>query len=223
MSGQVSIPVRNIRWLMLYASDLGREAAPALQAVEALPEEIPDLVAEILARAVEQRQRRQLSTAFRHREAVLSRVRGRIDHLSPALRQLLAQGRIACRFEELTVDSPRNPYVRTALDSVARLVHKPELAYRCRGPRPCPAAAGIGGMNRRRASRSVANVSAVMTGRIRRCSRQPGWRWIWPCPPRGPAPMPCSILSAACTGSGGSLRRRSAAFSAFTLTTPTGL
>jgi 5-methylcytosine-specific restriction enzyme subunit McrC len=45
----------------------------------------------------------------------------------------LAQGRIACRFEELTVDSPRNRYVRVALDSVARLVRKPDLAHRCRG------------------------------------------------------------------------------------------
>jgi 5-methylcytosine-specific restriction enzyme subunit McrC len=128
----MSIPVRNIWWLMLYAADLGKGAAPSLLASEDLPEEIPDLVAEILARAVEQRQRRQLSTAFRHREAVLSRVRGRIDHLSTARRQLLAQGRIACRFEELTVDSPRNRFVRTALASVARLVRKPELAHRCR-------------------------------------------------------------------------------------------
>jgi 5-methylcytosine-specific restriction enzyme subunit McrC len=129
----VTIPVRNIWWLMLYASDLGTAANQVKLAAEELPEEIPDLVAEILARAVEQRQRRQLSTAFRPREAVLSRVRGRIDHLSTARRQLLAQGRIACRFEELTVDSPRNRYVRVALDSVARLVRKPDLAHRCRG------------------------------------------------------------------------------------------
>jgi len=120
----MSIPVRNIWWLMLYASDLGKAAAPALLAAEDLPEEIPDLVAEILARAVEQRQRRQLSTAFRHREAVLSRVRGRIDHLATARRQLLAQGRIACRFEELTVDNPRNRFVRAALDSVAHGLHR---------------------------------------------------------------------------------------------------
>ncbi len=129
----MSIPVRNIWWLMLCASDLGKAAAPALLAAEDLPEEIPDLVAEILARAVEERQRRQLSTAFRHREAVLSRVRGHIDHLATARRQLLAQGRIACRFEELTVDNPRNRVVRAALESVARLVRKPELAHRCRG------------------------------------------------------------------------------------------
>jgi 5-methylcytosine-specific restriction enzyme subunit McrC len=129
----VSIPVRNIWWLMLYASDLGSAANSAKLAAEDLPEEIPDLVAEILARAVEQRQRRQLTTAFLPREAVLSRVRGRIDHLTTSRRQLLAKGQVACRFEELSVDSPRNRYVRAALDGVARLVRQPELAHRCRG------------------------------------------------------------------------------------------
>ncbi len=129
----VSIPVRNIWWLMLYASDLGKSSDPAMLAAEDLPEDIPDLVAEILARAVEQRQRRQLSTAFRQREAVLTRVRGRIDHLTTSRRQLLAKGQVACRFEELTIDSPRNRFVRAALETVARLVSQPKLAHRCRG------------------------------------------------------------------------------------------
>jgi len=57
-------------------------------------------------------------------EAVLSRVRGRIDHLATARRQLLAQGRIACRFEELTVDNLRNRFVRAALESVAHGLHR---------------------------------------------------------------------------------------------------
>jgi 5-methylcytosine-specific restriction enzyme subunit McrC len=129
----VSIPVRNIWWLMLYASDLGPSANPAKLGVEDLPEEIPDLVAEILASAVEVRQRRQLSTSFLPREAVLSRVRGRIDHLITSRRQLLAKGQVACRFEELSIDSPRNRYVRAALESVARLVTNQALANRCRG------------------------------------------------------------------------------------------
>lgn len=129
----MSIPIRNIWWLMLYASDLGRSTDPAQLAAEDLPEEIPDLVAEILARAVEQRQRRQLSTAFRQREAVLSRVRGRNDHLTTSRRQLLAKGQVVCRFEELTIDSPRNRFVRAALETIARLVSQPALAHRCRG------------------------------------------------------------------------------------------
>lgn len=128
----MSIPVRNIWWLMLYASDLGPAANPAKLAAADLPEHIPDLVAEVLARAVEQRQRRQLSTAFLSRQAVLSRVRGRIDHLTTERHHLLAKGRVACRFEELSIDSPRNRYVRTALDIIARLVKEQSLAHRCR-------------------------------------------------------------------------------------------
>ena len=129
----MSIPVRNIWWLMLYASDLGKDAQPSNRASEDLPEEIPDLVAEILVKAVEQRQRRQLSTSFLRKEAVVSRVRGRIDHLKTSRRQLLARGQVACRFEELSIDTPRNRYVRAALDKVSRLVRRSELANRCSG------------------------------------------------------------------------------------------
>ena len=129
----MSIPVRNIWWLMLYASDLGKDATRSNLGSEDLPDEIPDLVAEILAKAVEQRQKRQLTTAFLPREAVLNRVRGRIDHLTTSRQQLLAKGQVACRFEELSIDSPRNRYVCAALDTIGRLVSTPELAHRCRG------------------------------------------------------------------------------------------
>jgi 5-methylcytosine-specific restriction enzyme subunit McrC len=130
---------------MLYASDLGPAANPAKLATEDLPEHIPDLVAEVLARAVEQRQRRQLSTAFLPRQAVLSRVRGRIDHLTTERHHLLAKGQVACRFEELGVDSPRNRYVRTALDTIARLVLHQPLAHRCRTLAACLRQQGVVG------------------------------------------------------------------------------
>lgn len=117
---------------MLYASDLGKEGNLSKLASEDLPEEIPDLVAEILANAVEQRQQRQLNTGFLRKEAVVSRVRGRIDHLTTSRQQLLARGQVACRFEELSVDTPRNRYVRAALGTISHLVRKPELAQRCR-------------------------------------------------------------------------------------------
>jgi 5-methylcytosine-specific restriction enzyme subunit McrC len=118
---------------MLYASDLGPSAKIAMLGAEDLPEDIPDLVAEILARSVEGRLRRQLTTAFLTRKANLNRVRGRIDHLTTSRRQLLAKGQVACCFEELSIDSPRNRYVRTALDTIARLVKEQSLAHRCRG------------------------------------------------------------------------------------------
>ena len=118
---------------MLYASDLGKAANLNNYASEDIPDGIPDLVAEILAKSVEQRQRRQLTAGFLRKEAVLNRVRGRIDHLITSRRQLLARGQVACRFEELSIDTPRNRYVRAALETVSRLVRKPELAHRCSG------------------------------------------------------------------------------------------
>ena len=127
-----SIPVRNIWLLMLYASDLFRTLARTGADVEPNPDEIADLVAEILTHAVEERQRRHLSLGYRQRSADLSRVRGRIDIIRTVRRQLLVRGAVACRFVELSVDTLRNRFVRGALEAVARLVTRPELRHRCR-------------------------------------------------------------------------------------------
>ena len=126
------IPVRNLWLLILYASDLFRTIGKNAVSLEENPDDLPDLVAEILARAVEERQRRHLSLGYRSREAPLNRVRGRIDALSTERRQLLARGLVACRFDELTIDTPRNRFVRAALEKIARSVRRRELAHRCR-------------------------------------------------------------------------------------------
>ena len=127
------IPVRNLWLLMLYASDLFRQINDLQKReVEENPDEIPDLVAEILARAVERRLRRNLSFGYQPRQAILSRVRGRIDHIHTERRQLLHRGLVACRFEELTVDTPRNRYVRAALEKSAKMVRSVDLSRRCR-------------------------------------------------------------------------------------------
>ena len=126
------IPVRNLWLLMLYASDFVRLPAEDDLAREDAPDELPNLVAEILAHAVEKRQRRQLSLGYRRRHAVISRVRGRIDILTTMRRQLLSRGRVACRFDELTIDTPRNRFVRAALEKIARLATEATVAHRCR-------------------------------------------------------------------------------------------
>lgn len=126
------IPVRNLWLLMLYASDLFRIRGSGKAGLEDNQDDIPDLVAEILAHAAEKRMRRNLSFGYRHTEDVLSRVRGRIDLLATERHRLLARGLVACRFEELTVDTPRNRYVCAALQAIARVVRRPELAHRCR-------------------------------------------------------------------------------------------
>ena len=126
------IPVRNLWLLMLYASDLFRQRARGKTAIEENPDDIPELVAEILARSVERRLMRNLSFGYLAKKAVLPRVRGRIDLLNTERHQLLARGAVACRFDDLTVNTPRNRFIRAALDAIAKTVSRSDLTHRCR-------------------------------------------------------------------------------------------
>lgn len=125
------IPVRNLWLLMLYASDLFRTCGIGKVGLEDNPDELPDLIAEILAHAVEKRLRCHLNGGYHARYAVLNRVRGRIDSLATERNQLLARGLVACRFDELSTNTPRNRFVRAALESVSKIVQK-DIAHRCR-------------------------------------------------------------------------------------------
>ena len=127
------IPIRNIWLLLLYASQLYRELPDARRVeLEEAPDDIPELVAELLANAVVRRMRRNLSVGYRRREAVLNRVRGRIDLLRTERGQLLQRGQVACAFDELTVNTPRNRCVREALLMLAKVIKREPLERRCR-------------------------------------------------------------------------------------------
>ena len=133
-SGTVGkIPIRNLWLLMLYASRLFREIPGDWRyAVEENPDDIPNLVAEILTRAVERRLRRNLSSDFQRRQADLTRVRGRIDPLRTECHHLLQQGKIACSFDELTTDTPLNQFVKAALNELTKTVGDRGLNRQCR-------------------------------------------------------------------------------------------
>ena len=135
------IPVRNIWLLLLYASQLYRELPEAWRVeLENALDEIPELVAEILVSAVERRLRRNLSAGYIRRHADLNRVRGRINLFRTERRQLLQRARVACIFDELTVDTPQNRYVKAALLRLAQVLQRKRqptsrsihLAQRCR-------------------------------------------------------------------------------------------
>ena len=149
------IPVRNLWLLMLYASDLFRTSGDSNVGVEESPDEIPDLVGEILAHAVEARQRRRLNSGYRTRNAAIHRVRGRIDVLNTERHRLLERGLVACRYDELTIDTPRNRFVRAALERISRIVGRRELAHRCRLLANSMKAMGVSGMVPTRAQMST--------------------------------------------------------------------
>jgi 5-methylcytosine-specific restriction enzyme subunit McrC len=141
------IPLRNIWLLFLYAADLVQFKGRFDHQVETA-RDLPDLVARLLTHMVEERLRRNLSRGYRAQTATLSRVRGRIDMLETTTRRLMDRGMIACRFDEQTMDTPRNRLVRAALARLATRVADNLVAHRCRqlaadftrlgvvGPRP---------------------------------------------------------------------------------------
>ena len=132
-SGHHRIPVRNIWLLMLYASDLFRNLdSNRRTGIEDNPDDIPDLIAEILAYEVERRLAREMNRGWRTCQADLTRVRGRVDLLRTETHQLLERGKVACQFDELTIDTPRNRLVRAALAKLVGIAQRPELARRCR-------------------------------------------------------------------------------------------
>ena len=100
-----------------------------------------------ITHAVERRMRRNLTFGYRRRHADLNRVRGRIDLLRTERRQLLKRGRVACSFDELTVDTPRNRFVKAALDLLSGIVSddNPDLVHRCRAASVSMARAGVTG------------------------------------------------------------------------------
>ncbi|WP_184255647.1 5-methylcytosine-specific restriction endonuclease system specificity protein McrC [Granulicella mallensis] len=145
------IPVRNLWLLMLYASELTRYRNQFNTLVEADPDDLPDMVARLLVDAVDFRLRRNLTRSYRDRQTALTRVRGRIDILTTEARLLLSRGEVFCRFQELTIDTPRNRLVRAALDLMARAVEDVALGHRCRGLASVLARSGVGGIRPSRA------------------------------------------------------------------------
>ncbi len=132
--GYVSyIPVRNIWLLMLYASELMQQIKKTGKvSVEENLDDIPDLIANILLKEVHKRIRHNLSFDYQSKAMALNRVRGRIDLFKTERDKLLDKGKIFCRFDELTVNTPRNRLVRSALDKIAKLVTDKNVSKKCR-------------------------------------------------------------------------------------------
>ena len=161
------IPVRNLWLLMLYALDFRAHYNNETFSEEKSPEDIPDLIAEVLTRAVEDRLRRNLSVGFDRRQAVLTRVRGRIDHIRTERRRLLRQGRIACSFDALTADTPSNRFVKAALVVLGQKVRDKELGQRCRADATALEKAGVIKDGLRAAGLGVGNAPLMTASRAK--------------------------------------------------------
>jgi 5-methylcytosine-specific restriction enzyme subunit McrC len=152
------IPLCNIWLLMLYASDIARFGGRFDALIEEDVADLPDLVGRLLSQEVERRIRRNLSRGYRHRDAVLTRVRGRIDLLVTTTERLLDRGEVACRFDELTLDTARNRFVRAALERIARITSQ-DIGRRCRNLTGDLGRAGVSGVSPSRAELAKDRIS----------------------------------------------------------------
>jgi 5-methylcytosine-specific restriction enzyme subunit McrC len=152
------IPVANIWLLFLYASDLARFKDELAIEIEDDNSDLPSLIARVLVYAVDRRLRRNLSRGYAEQRADLGRLRGRIDVLRTFSRNLLLRGRVACRFEDLTMDTPRNRYVRAALVAIGGRLADKTLSHECK---TLAAVLGRHGVGSARPSRAVLAVDVI--------------------------------------------------------------
>jgi 5-methylcytosine-specific restriction enzyme subunit McrC len=118
----LQIPIRNVWLLQMYASSLYRSAGTGLVSAEGSPEDLPDLVAQILADEVAIRIHTGLSVGFQQTTRAVHRVRGRINVLTTERHQLLRRGQVNCTFDEIVTDTPANRLAKAALEKAAVLL-----------------------------------------------------------------------------------------------------
>jgi 5-methylcytosine-specific restriction enzyme subunit McrC len=118
----MDIPIRNVWLLQFFASELFRTEEHGLVAAEDAPEDLPELVARILADEVTRRLRHGLSVGFQSVSRNERRVRGRINQLQTERHQLLSKGQVNCTYDEVVTDIPSNRLIRAALERAAVLV-----------------------------------------------------------------------------------------------------
>jgi 5-methylcytosine-specific restriction enzyme subunit McrC len=155
VSGRAHIPIRNVWLLLLYASDFYKSGSNALDGIEDYPEQLPDLLAEVLVASVADRLKKPLTPEFAHSQSDLRRVRGRIDVLRTESHQLLGRGQVACRYEQLSVDTPRNRLIQSALKVLAPLVASKKLSHQCRAEARRLASLGVSSVGARSTSQDV--------------------------------------------------------------------
>jgi 5-methylcytosine-specific restriction enzyme subunit McrC len=125
------IPVANVWLLMLYASDYYRYFGHKLSSLEEMPDKIPDIIGRMLCQSAGMKIRKNLTGNYEERNEDISRLRGRIDLLRTIEKSLFEKGKIACTFFELTTNTPRNRFVKAALDKLSRIVKSAELSRQC--------------------------------------------------------------------------------------------
>lgn len=125
----ITIPVRNLWLLQLFASEFQPHGNYVDSGSEYIPDNIPEFVATILADEVSARLNTGLTTGFSRASRQVDRVRGKIDVFTTMRFQLLDRGKVHCQFDQIDNDILSNRLVLAALRRATKL---PGTDPRCR-------------------------------------------------------------------------------------------
>lgn len=126
------IPVKNIWFLLFYASEMMQHTGKGKVDLEEAPDEVIDLIAEMLLRKVERRLKAGMTIQYVEKHEILNQVKGCINFYETEVKALTLQAKISCRYTDLTTDIPRNCYIRHALETLVHLVEDPIQERRAR-------------------------------------------------------------------------------------------
>lgn len=119
MTESLTIPIKNLYYLLCYAWDRLEEGG--LIDVAGIQSTAPvDLLATVLIKGIEHVLRRGLNKAYLIEEGVLSSIRGRVDILNTKRKFLRQNARVACSYDEMTLDTPANRILKSTLRLLAR-------------------------------------------------------------------------------------------------------
>lgn len=115
------IPIANVYYMLCYAWRYGLERdLKRLSAIQGLTTP-QDLLAKLLANGVNHLIRRGIAHGYIERREDLAGIRGRIAMARTIKRALRARRKVACDFEELSVDILANQILRSTLDRLLTL------------------------------------------------------------------------------------------------------
>lgn len=113
------IPVANAWYLLLYAWDLARWGNEFQSDSEVAPD-LVSLLAKVLVRSCQKLMREQLGREFQLCNREIRGLRGKLDITASLKKDTFRHGQSICRFNELSIDTPRNRILRATLDFLSR-------------------------------------------------------------------------------------------------------
>lgn len=115
------IPIRNIWYMLLYAWNEPPQMSNSLMQNEELSPNLDSLLCLILIRLIQQRFRIGLGRNYLDENHIIKGIRGQINFGESLKRDLFNKGQTYCRYQEFSINVPKNQIIRTTLQRMVRL------------------------------------------------------------------------------------------------------